>query len=110
MIVREFRVNAGCEQGFERVFGPGGVWCRLLERCSDRYVDTALQFISSAGRRYEVRDFWKSHWDFEFFRATYQHDVEEFRKWLASKGLVEHESLLGTFYSGPDEDAGLVLT
>lgn len=60
-------------------------------------------------RRYRVRDWWKSHRDFELFRATYQHDVEEFRKWLASKDLVEHEAFLGSFYSDePDEDAGLV--
>ena len=49
--------------------------------------------------------------DFEDFRERHQYDVEQFQKWLASKELVEQETLLGTFYSDdPDggEDSGLV--
>ncbi len=111
MIVREFKVSAGCEKDFELVFGSGGVWGELLKRHSDGYFDTDLQAVSLEERRYQVRDLWKSHWDFELFRARQQHEVEQFRKWLASKDLVEQETLLGSFYTDePDggEDAGLV--
>jgi hypothetical protein len=113
VIVREFRVNAGCEKDFELVFGGDGAWPQLLRRCSDGFVDTELQAVSPADRCYKVRDWWKSHWDFELFRARHQYEVEQFRKWLADKDLVEQETLLGSFYTDePDgnEDAGLVQT
>jgi hypothetical protein len=103
-VVREFRVNAGCEKDFELVFGEDGVWPRLLRRCSDGFVDTGLQAVSAADRCYKVRDLWKSHWDFELFRARYQPEVEQFRAWLAEKDLVEQERLLGSFYADPDPD------
>jgi hypothetical protein len=107
VIVREFTVNVGCEKDFELVFGPGGIWPELLQPRSEGYSGTELQLVSE--RCYRVLDWWKSHRDFELFREQCQHDVEEFRKWLLSKGLVVHEAFLGSFYTaGPDEDAGLV--
>ena len=111
MIVREFRVNAACEEDFELVFESDGVWCDLLQRCSDGYINSELQVVSQADRCYRVRDLWKTHWDFELFRARHQPEVEEFRKWLAAKGLVEHEKFLGSFYRGESDrgdEAGLV--
>ena len=112
VIVREFKVKVGCEKDFELAFGSGSVWCELLQRYSDGYLDTEVKVVSVEDRRYWVRDLWKSHWDFELFRARQQHEVEEFRKWLAMKDLVEHETLLGSFYDRAegDEDAGLVRT
>jgi hypothetical protein len=109
VIVREFRVHAGCERDFELVFGSCRVWCELLQRYSDGYLDTKLQVIAEEERRYQVRDFWKSHWDFELFRARQQHELETFQKWLVMKDLIEQEKLLGSFYSNePGDDAGLV--
>jgi hypothetical protein len=111
VIVREFVVNAGCEKDFELVFGPDGVWPALLRRYSDGFVDTELRAAPAGDRCYRVRDLWKSHWDFELFRARHQYDVEQFRTRLADRDLVEQETLLGSFYEGElhgDEDAGLV--
>jgi hypothetical protein len=113
VIVREFRVNAGCEKDFESVFGRDGVWAELLQRGSEGFIETELQIVSPDDRSYKVRDSWKSHWDFELFRAGHQYEVEQFRKWLADKDLVAQETLLGSFYSDEpdgDEDAGLVQT
>jgi len=106
VIVREFRVNAGCQKDFELVFESDGVWCDLLQRCSDGYVETELRIVSQADHRYHVRDLWKSHWDFELFRARHQHAVEEFRTWLAGKGLIQREMFLGSFYTGESGGAG----
>jgi heme-degrading monooxygenase HmoA len=109
--MREFVVKAGCEREFELVFGPDGVWPGLLQPRAEGYLGTELQKDSLAERGYKVRDFWKSHLDFEAFRELYQPDVEQFRKWLAGKNLVEKEKLLGSFYMDEpdgDEDAGLV--
>ncbi len=109
MIVREFKVKIGCEKDFELVFESGGVWCWMLQRCSDGFTDTELQVVSMEDRRYKVLDSWKSHGDFEFFREHHQPEVEQFRKWLARKDLVEQETLLGSFYTDePGDDAGLV--
>jgi hypothetical protein len=63
-------------------------------------------------RSFRVLDYWRSHWDFEAFREEYQHDLEQFRRWLANKDLVEHEKLVASFYtdeSDEADDAGLVL-
>ena len=104
MIVREFQVRAGSEKDFELVFGPGGVWAALAQTRSEGYVRTELQAASLEDRKFRVLDYWQSHWDFEAFRESYQHDVEQFRRWLANKDLVEHEALVASFYT--DESGG----
>jgi hypothetical protein len=109
VIVREFWVREGYRKDFELVFSPDGLWPGLLQPRSEGFLGTVLHAF--AGNRYQVRDCWKSHLDFEDFRERHQYDVEQFQKWLAGKELVEQETLLGAFYSDdPDdgEDAGLV--
>ena len=108
MIVREFWVCEGGEKDFELVFGPDGLWPGLLQPRSQGFLGTVLHRLAKG--RYQVRDCWKSHMDFEDFREGYQQDVEQFHKWLASKELVKQETFLGAFYSGeePGDDAGLV--
>jgi hypothetical protein len=85
------------------------LWCGLLQRYAPGYLVTEL--LSLRDRRYRVRDYWASHLEFEAFRAWRQHEVELFREWLAGKELVEHETVLGSFYvddSDWDEGTGLV--
>lgn len=111
MIVREFRVSAGCEKDFELVFGPGGVWASLVQARSEGYVRTELQTAAIEDRKFRVLDYWQSHRDFEAFRESWQHDIEQFRQWLAKKELVESEKFEASFYideSDEDDDAGLV--
>ena len=70
---------------------------------------TELQWMGD--RRFRIRDYWSSHQAFEMFRNWRQHEVEQFRDWLTSKELVEHETVLGAFYmddSNWDEGTGLV--
>jgi hypothetical protein len=112
VIVREFRVKAGCEKDFALVFGPEGIWATLLETRSQGFVRTELQAQSVEYLGFRVLDYWQSHWDFETFRASCQDDLDQFRQWLASKDLVEHEALVAAFYtdsSGEGDDAGVVL-
>ena len=111
MIVRGFRVRAGGERDFELVFGPGGVWAALVQARSKGYVRTDVQQVSVEDRSFRVFDYWRFHWDFETFRESYQQDLEQFRRWLANKDLVDHETLVGSFYideADGSEDAGLV--
>ncbi len=69
------------------------------------------QLVRLEDQRFRVKDYWSSHMEFEAFRDWQQHDVEQFRDWLASKELIEHETVLGSFYvdqSDWDDEAGLV--
>jgi hypothetical protein len=104
--VREFKVSVGSAKEFERVFGPEGEWASLLRLRSPGYLVTVLKLVSAEGRRYEVRDCWRSHRSFEIFREVYPRDFERFREWLIEKGVVEQETFLGAFYSSADEDRG----
>jgi len=109
-VVREFVVSNGRETDFERVFGVDGIWPELPRRRSARYLGSKLQSESKAGRRYRLFDYWRSHEDFELFRARYQQAYERFTGLIASEGLVESETVLGSFYQDdPDSDGGMDL-
>ena len=63
-----------------------------------------------AERQYRVTDYWLSHESFEDFRQRYQLEYEKFSRLIASDGLVERETLLGSFYRGDsDLDEGIDL-
>ena len=100
-------VGLGCERDFALVFASDGLWCGLL-RQAPGFLVTELQWMGD--RRFRVRDYWSSHREFEAFRAWRQHEVEHFHDWLAGRELVEHETVLGSFYVDDtdwDEGAGL---
>lgn len=60
-------------------------------------------------RRYELRDYWISHREFEAFRGRQQLEIEQFKSWVAGKELIEREEVLGLFYlDDRDEEAGAV--
>jgi hypothetical protein len=109
VIVREFVVQIGGERDFALIYGQDGIWCDLVRSCSSGYCGCEL--IASGVRRFEVRDYWTSHREFEAFREQRQDDIEKFRTWVAGKEIVEHEKVLGLFYlddRGFDDEAGLV--
>ena len=109
MIVREFVVAAGREEDFKKVFGPEGIWFELLRR-SGEYLGTDCRLEAEAGRRYRVLDSWLSHEGFEDFRQQHRLEYENFRRLVADEGLVERETLLGSFYGGEsDFDEGIDL-
>ena len=109
--MREFEVVAGREADFERVFGRDGIWSEFL-KLSPRYLGSSIRLeVDRRGRRYKVLDEWRSHEDFEAFRQEQQAGVERFKAFLAAEGLVERETVLGSFYqddSDWDKDAGLI--
>ena len=109
MIVREFVVAEGREEDFKRIFGPEGIWSELLRRSAE-YVGTDCRLEAEIERRYRVLDYWLSHEGFESFRGQYQLEYEKFSRLIASEGLVEWETLLGSFYRGEsDFDEGIDL-
>ena len=109
MIVREFVVAEGREEDFKKVFGSEGIWSELLRRSAE-YLKTDCRLEAAAERRYRVLDYWLSHESFEDFRQKYQLEYEKFSRLIASEGLVERETLLGSFYGGDsDFDEGIDL-
>jgi hypothetical protein len=103
-------VAEGRRADFEAVFGPGGIWTRLLYQ-SDGYRLTEVRCESPESRQYRVRDFWAGHRSFENFRWRLQLEYERFGSWIFSDGLVEKEQFLGAYYerkdNGSEEDLGL---
>lgn len=109
MIVREFVVAEGREEDFKKVFGSEGIWSELLRRSAE-HLGTDCRLEAEAERRYRVLDYWLSHESFEDFRRQYQLEYEKFSRLIASEGLVERETLLGSFYRGDsDFDEGIDL-
>jgi hypothetical protein len=107
VIVRELVVAEGREEDFRKIFGPEGIWSELL-RCSAEYLGTDCR--PEAERRFRVTDYWLSHESFEDFRRRYQLEYEKFSRLIASEGLMERETLLGSFYRGEsDFDEGIDL-
>jgi hypothetical protein len=99
-------VAAGREEDFEEVFKPGGIWQEFLQRSPGYLTSELVQFANERGR-YEVFDYWQLHEEFENCRQERQPEIERF-KLLFLDGLVQRETLLGSFYEdGPDE-SGLV--
>jgi heme-degrading monooxygenase HmoA len=110
VIVREFVVAEGREQEFLQVFGPDGSWPALLMTV-DGYRGSENFLWSAAERRYRVFDRWSSHRAFEGFRRQRQQEYEEFMRLMVANGLMERETVLGSFYesdSGFEEGTGLV--
>ena len=100
----------GRERDFEKIFGPEGIWSELLRR-SGEYLRTDCKLEAETKQHYMVLDYWQLHRGFEDFRAQHQPEYELFNRLIASEGLVERETLLGSFYVGEsdlDEGSDLV--
>jgi hypothetical protein len=63
----EFEVKRGCEELFEKSYGPEGAWVRLF-RQDRRYLGTRLFREVGAERVYLTLDCWESRQAYEEFR------------------------------------------
>jgi hypothetical protein len=93
----------------EAVFGPGGIWRELLGR-AEGFAGTEIWCESSTERRYRVRDFWRSHPEFELFRARFAVEVERFHSLLVNEGIVSKFEVVGTYYDERGDGDDLVAT
>jgi hypothetical protein len=64
----EFEVKPGCEERFEKVYGPDGDWAKLFRRDS-HYHQTRLVRDTFRGGVYLTMDFWESRRAYEDFMA-----------------------------------------
>ena len=71
----EFEVKPGCEEGFERVYGPGGDWAKLF-RSDSNYQETQLLHDLNRPATYLTMDFWASRQAYESFMASHAAEYE----------------------------------
>jgi Antibiotic biosynthesis monooxygenase len=71
----EFEVKPGCEERFEKAYGPDGDWARLF-RNDSHYHETRL--VRDTFRRgvYLTMDFWESRGAYEEFMARHRTEYE----------------------------------
>ena len=67
----EYEVKPGCEERFEKVYGPAGDWAMLF-RCDSNYQETRLLRDPFRPAIYLTLDFWKSRQAHEEFLAARQ--------------------------------------
>jgi heme-degrading monooxygenase HmoA len=94
LIIWEFRVRAGMEERFEKVYGPRGDWAQFFTQGAG-YVRTELNHDLKDSRRYVTLDFWVSPEAYENFQR--QHAVEYRALDQKFEELTEKESEIGKF-------------
>jgi hypothetical protein len=72
----EYEVKPGCEERFEKVYGPEGDWVRLFQK--DSHHDQT-RLVRDAFRRggYLTMEFWQSRGAFEKFMAGHRAEYQE---------------------------------
>jgi hypothetical protein len=102
LVLWEFEVKPGCEQRFERVYGPGGDWDSLFRR--DPYHErTALFRDIVKPRVYLTADYWKSCKSYEKFLQA--HGAEYKSLDAIAEELTTNERHIGS-YETVEPDSG----
>jgi Antibiotic biosynthesis monooxygenase len=94
LVLWEFEVKPGCEERFERVYGPGGDWASLFRRDAS-HAGTRLFRDMNQPRVYLTADCWRSRKSYEAFL---QRQVAEY-KYLdsVSEELTAKERHIGSY-------------
>jgi heme-degrading monooxygenase HmoA len=100
LIIWEFQVRAGMEQGFERVYGSDGDWARLFIQ-DESYFGTHLVRSLNRERTYVTLDFWRSQPAYDKFRK--RHFVKYTALDQKCEDLTESERKIGEFGRVPSE-------
>jgi len=90
----EFEVKPGCEERFERVYGPAGDWARLF-RSDSNYSETRLLHDPFRPAIYLTLDFWSTREAYENFQAERRAEYEAIDE--ASAGLMLSERRIGLY-------------
>lgn len=92
----EFRVTAGSERDFERIYAPDGDWAQLF-RLSPDYAGTDLYHDVADVRRYLTMDRWRSRAAFDALKNDRRDE------YLTLDGrctcLIDSERLIGEIES-----------
>ena len=99
----------GRQRDLETVFGAAGIWSELLGR-AEGYAGTEIWCESPAERQYRGLDGWRSHREFEIFRAWFADEVDRFQALLVSEGIASKFEVVGTYYDERGDGDNLVAT
>jgi heme-degrading monooxygenase HmoA len=94
LVLWEFHVKPGCEERFERVYGPGGDWSQLF-RSDPHYRETRLLRDPARPNCYTTLDFWDSREAYESFKEL--HHAEYLALDKICEELTLQERHLGSF-------------
>jgi heme-degrading monooxygenase HmoA len=90
----EFEVKPGCEERFQRVYGPDGDWAKLF-RSDSNYQETRLLRDATRAAIYLTMDFWKSRRAYERFIESH---TTEYKKLDADgESLTLEERKIGWY-------------
>jgi hypothetical protein len=67
----EYEVKLGCQERFEKTYGPDGEWARLF-RGDSKYSETRLLRDVFKPTTYVTLDFWNSRQAYEGFMASHK--------------------------------------
>ena len=90
----EFEVKPGCEESFEKAYGPEGAWVQLFRR-DPHYRTTHLLRDPSRPRVYFTLDFWDSETAHLHFKVAHHQAYAALDR--STKGLTLQERHLGFF-------------
>jgi hypothetical protein len=94
VVLWEFEVKPGCEEQFEKVYGPGGDWDSLFRRDAN-HAGTYLFRDTVRPRVYLTADYWLSRRSYEEFREARQNDYQTLD--AATEKLTTSERHIGSF-------------
>jgi quinol monooxygenase YgiN len=90
----EFEVKPGCEERFQKVYGPEGDWAKLF-RNDANYLETRLLHDPKHPAIFLTLDIWASRQAYETFMAS--HAAEYQRLDAAGEKLTLRERKVGWF-------------
>jgi len=90
----EFEVKPGCEERFEKVYGPGGDWARLFRKDTN-YQETRLVRDAFVRSVYLTMDFWQSRCAYEQFMEGHRKEYAEIE--AVGEALTVKERRVGWF-------------
>jgi len=90
----EYEVKPGCEERFEKVYGPAGDWARLF-RSDSQYRETRLLRDPFRPSLYLTLDYWNSCQSYEEFMAA--HNAEYKALDVEAEALTIKERRVGWY-------------
>ena len=96
LVLWEYEVKPGCEERFEKVYGPAGDWAQLF-RSDSHYQETRLLRDPFRLNVSLTLDFWTSRESYEQFMAS--HTAEYRAIDAAGENLTVKERRVGAYES-----------
>jgi len=100
-ILWEYQVKADRIQEFEKIYASNGDWAELFQK-GRGFLGTKLFHSLEHPQLYTTIDQWDSMKDYTTFLSQWKEEYEKLD--TQCKGLTEHESYLGTFGTGLNDE------